>query len=243
MTPHYTPQTLEEALRLLSRPDALPVGGGTALGRGGTAVSLVDLQNLGLDAIAPKGKRLDIGATVRLQTLLDAAADLPALQQALRLEAPPELRRARTVAGALLTSDGRSPFAAVMMALDASVRRVVFDAEAQAGKEESLSIGHLLLERLTEPSRRQLLLGFSIPRHVFLGLAGLEQPLLWAAAARWPSGRTRLVMGGWGPVPVLAMDGPDAGGLPAAARNACYEAAEERREAAPALARKALAEA
>ncbi len=248
---YYRPDTLEEALRLLTRRDAVPLGGGTTLSRSGRDFALVDLQSLGLDAVSPKGKRLEIGATTRLQTLLEVAADLPALQQALRLEAPLNLRNMRTVAGALLTSDGRSPFAAVMTALDASVRRIVFSADGQPGEEETLSVGNLLLERITEPGKRQLILRFSLPRNVTLGFeyvnrAPADRPFLCAAVARWASGRTRVVMGGWGFAPTLAMDGPDAGGLPAAVRNACYEAAdafasaEYRREVGPILARRAF---
>ncbi len=251
MNQYYRPHTLEEALRLLARKDAVPLGGGTTLSRSGRGLALVDLQSLGLDTVAPKGKRLEIGATARLQTILEAAKDLPSMQQALRLEAPLNLRNMRTAAGALLTSDGRSPFAAVMMALDASARRIVFDAEGQPGAQETVSVGSLLLERLTEPEKRQLILGFSIPRNVALGFEYVartpsDRPLLCAAAARWASGRTRLVMGGWGKAPTLAMDGPDASGLAAAARNACYEAADElasaeyRREVAPVLAKRAM---
>ncbi len=251
ITQYHRPQTLEEALRLLAQPHTCPLGGGSRLSReAGPDFAVVDVQDLGLDVISPKGRRLEIGAAARLQALLEAAAELPALQNALRLEAPRNLRNMRTLAGALLTADGRSPLAAVMMALDASVRRVVWAAPGAPAEEETLPVGEVLLERRTSPDRRQLILAFDLPLNVRLGFeyvarTPVDRPLLCAAAAQWPSGRTRLVMGGWGDVPTLAMDGPEAAGLPAAARNACYEAEDSRasaayrREVAPTLARRA----
>ena len=67
------------------------------------------------------------------------------------------------------------------------------------------------------------------------------------ALARWPSGRTRLAVGGYGNAPLLAMDGTESGGLEAAARNAFNDAndswasAEYRREVAGILVYRCLA--
>ncbi|GAB4534643.1 MAG: xanthine dehydrogenase family protein subunit M [Anaerolineales bacterium] len=252
MTTYHRPTTLEEALEYLSQSDAVPLGGGTTLAqRTHRLPRIVDLQNAGLDDITVKGSRMEAGATGRLQALLEHASTPPVLRQVLHLEAPPNLRNMRTLAGALLTADGRSPFAAVMMALDASVRRITFADDGTPQAEETVSVGHLLLERVTAPARRQLLLGFNLPLNVRLGFAHVartpsDRPILDAALVQWPSGRTRLVMGGWGTAPTLAMDGSGAEGLPAAARNACYEAAdafasaEYRREVGPTLAQRAL---
>ncbi len=54
-----------------------------------------------------------------------------------------------------------------------------------------------------------------------------DKPIVCAALAQWPSGRTRLALGGWGQIPTLAMDGNESGGLQTAARNAFSEAADE----------------
>jgi len=51
--------------------------------------------------------------------------------------------------------------------------------------------------------------------------APLEQPLVYAAAGKWPSGRTRIVIGGWGESPILVLDGPSADGAEHAVQNAC----------------------
>ena len=67
------------------------------------------------------------------------------------------------------------------------------------------------------------------------------------ALARWPSGRTRLAVGGYGNTPLLAMDGIESGGLEAAARNAfdgandSWASAEYRQEVAGILVSRCLA--
>ena len=54
-----------------------------------------------------------------------------------------------------------------------------------------------------------------------------DKQILCAALAQWPSGRTRLALGGCGPAPTLAMDGNEPGGIQDAARNVCSEAGDE----------------
>jgi CO/xanthine dehydrogenase FAD-binding subunit len=54
-----------------------------------------------------------------------------------------------------------------------------------------------------------------------------DKPIVCAALAQWNSGRTRLVVGGYGKSPMLAMDGTEAEGLETAASNAFHEATDE----------------
>jgi CO/xanthine dehydrogenase FAD-binding subunit len=54
-----------------------------------------------------------------------------------------------------------------------------------------------------------------------------DKPIVCAALPQWNSGRTRLVLGGYGKSPMLAMDGTEAEGVETAARNAFHEAADE----------------
>jgi CO/xanthine dehydrogenase FAD-binding subunit len=51
-----------------------------------------------------------------------------------------------------------------------------------------------------------------------------DRPILSLAVARWPSGRTRVVVGGWGQVPRLAFDALEAAGVAIAVQSACAEA-------------------
>ena len=54
-----------------------------------------------------------------------------------------------------------------------------------------------------------------------------DKPIVCAALTQWNSGRTRLVLGGHGKSPLLAMDGTEAEGVEVAARNAFHEATDE----------------
>jgi len=55
----------------------------------------------------------------------------------------------------------------------------------------------------------------------------MDKPIICAALARWPSGRTRLALGGWGNAPVLALDGNEPGGVEEVTRNAAAESGDE----------------
>lgn len=237
---YHRPQTIEEAVALLQRPEptTLPMGGGTVLNqptrRAAANFAVVDLQALGLDQIQSRGNLLKLGAGVRLQALLEAAGPqtggtplgLPTgLQQALRLEGSYNLRQTATVAGALVAATGRSPFATAMLALDATLKLVPEDGES------TISLGDLLPLR-SERLRGRLITQISIPLNVRLAYEQVartpaDQPIVCVAVAAWPSGRTRVALGGFGPAPALAFDGSEAEGAEIAARNAYSQAGDE----------------
>jgi CO/xanthine dehydrogenase FAD-binding subunit len=197
---------------------------------------VVDLQALDFHRISEQGNILEIGASVTLQQLLEHGGTKAALHTALKLEAPLNLRNAATVAGALVICDGRSTFAATLLALDA---RLSFFAVARSGKigsarkpaapgsEESISLGDFLplrppclITKLTLPAAVRVAF-----EHVSRTPA--DKPIVCVALAQWPSGRTRLSVGGFGAAPRLAMDGTEPAGLEAAARNACHDATDD----------------
>jgi CO/xanthine dehydrogenase FAD-binding subunit len=245
ITAYHRPTTLEEALTLLARPDTRPLGGGTVLNLpSADSFAVVDLQALALDKIHKVGGKLEIGATATLSLLLESAHIPPALATALRLEAPLNLRNIRTVAGALISCDGRSPFAVVMLALDAKL--------TLGGVQSSVvGLGDLLPLR-TETLRGKLITKIEIPLNAKLAFETVartprDKPIVCAALAKWPSGRTRLALGGWGRQPLLALDGNEPGDLEQAAKNAFHEAGDEwasaeyRSEIAAVLAKRCLA--
>ena len=245
ITEYHRPKTLEEALKLLARPDARPLGGGTVLNRSSPeSFAVVDLQALGLDRIHKSGGKLEVGATAALQALLESPHAPAALKAAIRLEAPLNLRNMGTVAGALVACDGRSPFATAMLALDAKL-------EIRSAKLDSriTNIGDYLPLRETGI----LITALTIPLNAELSFESVartpaDTPIVCAALAKWPSGRARLALGGWGNAPALAMDGNDPAGMEAAARNAAqgsgddWASAEYRSEMAVVLARRCLQE-
>lgn len=242
---YYRPQRLEEVLKLLTQPDTLPLGGGTLLSKPGPdPVNVVDLQALGLNTIQKKGNNLEIGATVTLQQLLENEDASEALKGALKLEAPLNLRNAATVAGTLVTAGGRSPFVTVLQALDTKITLT-------SAQPEVLNIGDFLPLR-PDNVRNKLVTQIEIPLNARLAFETVartpgDTPIVCAALAKWPSGRTRLALGGYGKAPLLAMDGTESEGMDIAARNAFHEAnddwasAEYRMDVAATLAKRCSA--
>jgi CO/xanthine dehydrogenase FAD-binding subunit len=227
ITTYHRPQTLDEALTLLSQPNTLPLGGGTLLSHAQPdPVSVVDLQALGLNRIHKKGNNIEIGATVTLQQLIESEHCPEALKTALKLEAPLNVRNAATVAGTLVVADGRSTFACALLALDAKVT-VISDPPSGTSQSSVISIGEFL------PLRpRRLITQITIPLHAkfafeYVARTPSDKPIVCAALAQWSTGRARLAVGGWGKSPSLAMDGTEAEGLESAARNACHKAMDE----------------
>jgi CO/xanthine dehydrogenase FAD-binding subunit len=227
ITAYHRPHTLDEAVALLAQPDTRPLGGGTILSQPGPdPVQVVDLQSLGLSNINKKGGELEIGATTTLQALLESTECPQALQTAIKFEAPLNLRNSATVAGTLVTSDGRSTFTTALLALDA---RVEYRLLTQNGGRSS-AVSGLSEYVLTRP--HALITSVSIPLHVKFAFESVsrtpaDKPIVCAALAQWNSGRTRLALGGYGKTPLLAMDGTEAEGFDTAARNAYHEAGDE----------------
>jgi CO/xanthine dehydrogenase FAD-binding subunit len=242
---YHRPKTLEEALTLLTQPDAHPLGGGTLLSKPTTdPVQAVDLQLLGLNSLTKSGNNLELGATLTLQTLLESEHCPPGLKSALKLEAPLNIRNAATVAGTLVACDGRSTFACVLQAMDAKIEQATFDN----AKVEYIitNIGEFLPLRSTN-----LITKIIIPLNVklafeYVARTPADKPIVCAALAQWNSGRTRLALGGYGKSPMLAMDGTEAEGVAVAAKNAFHEAtddyasAEYRMDVASTLAKRCL---
>ena len=223
ITAYHRPHTLEEALTLLSQPNTLPLGGGTLLSHDRTdSLQVIDLQLLGLDTITKNGNQLEIGATATLQQLLESEHAPDALKSALKLEAPLNIRNSATVAGTLVSCDGRSTFATTMVALDAKL-------EIRNSKNDSRvsHIGDFL------PLRpRGLITSLTTLLNVklafeYVARTPADKPIVCVALAQWNSGRTRLTVGGYGKSPRLAMDGTESEGLETAARNAFHESTDE----------------
>jgi CO/xanthine dehydrogenase FAD-binding subunit len=241
---YHRPKTLDEAIRLLSKTDTRPLGGGTVLNRPSPErFSVVDLQALGLNKIHKRGNKLEIGATATLQALLDSAHIPPALQETIRLETTYNLRQMATVAGTLVSCDGRSTFTMAMLALDAK-------CTVTSEQSSVISLGDLLPLR-TEILRSKLITRIEILLNAKLTFETVartpaDKPIVCAVLAQWPSGRTRLALGGWGKSPLLAMDGNEPGGMEEAAKNSFQEAGDEwasaeyRSEMAAVLARRCV---
>jgi len=242
---YFRPKNVPEAIDLLnnSHIQTMLMGGGTAIERyGNEPIGVVDLQDVGLNNLRSRGKKLEIGATVTLQTLLEHNQIQGALKKSIHLEAGQNLRQVATVAGTFVASDGRSPFTTAMLALDASLTIEPGDVQVSLGnmlaiRQESLE--NRLITRIT--------IGLSVQlAYEYVARTPADRPIACAAVAVWPSGRTRVALGGYGGAPLLAMDGPEKDGAEEAARDAYshagdqWAAAEYRQETVVVLVRRCL---
>jgi probable selenate reductase FAD-binding subunit len=243
------PKTLEEALRLLARsqPATVPMGGGSALNRYALEpLAVVDLQELPLNSIQQQGNSLDLGATVTLQALLETPHLPAALHQAIQQEANFNLRQVATLAGTLAAASGRSPMVTVLLALDATIVTLTSQGEDRISLGDFLPVrGDYLPRRLIS----QIRLPFNVRLAFgYVARSPADQPIVCASVAQWPSTRTRVALGGYGKTPILALDGPEPGGVEDAARSAYSQAgdvwasADYRSDVAGVLARRCLAE-
>jgi len=234
ITTYHRPKTLDEALTLLTQPDARPLGGGTLLSHGtADPVQAVDLQLLGLDSLIKNGnspstgsgQRLELGAMLTLQALLESEHCPAPLKSALKLEAPLNIRNAATVAGTLVSCDGRSTFASMLLAMDAKIT-----VNSKQKSEETINIGDFL--PLREQVQGKLITKIAIPLNIklafdYVARTPADKPIVCIALAQWNSGRTRMAVGGYGKSPMLAMDGTESEGVDTAAKNAFHEAGDE----------------
>jgi CO/xanthine dehydrogenase FAD-binding subunit len=238
---YHRPHNLDEALALLARPDivTIPLAGGTAIDRtASAALALVDLQALNLDGLAKRGANLELGATLTLQRLLEyieannntSLAAWAVLKRLIQLEATYNLRQVATTAGTLVAAGGRSPFATMLLALDARLTLLPGD--------EMIGLGDLLPFRQERLSGR-LITRVSLPlktrlAYEYIARTPADQPIVCVAVAIWPSGRVRIALGGYQSlesvkrsVPLLAFDGTEAEGAILAARNAFANAGDQ----------------
>ena len=228
---YHRPKDLDEALTLLAReePRTMPLAGGSALNKPSKQeFAVVDLQDLGLGTIEHSGNFLKMGAALTLQELVafNQIANLQpsqALKKVIRKEASYNLRQVASIAGTLVAAKGDSPFTTAMLALDAALT-------LQPG-DESMSLGDILPLR-SEKLKGRLITQIAIPVNVqlayeYVARTPADHPIVCAAVAIWPSGRTRLALGGYGSAPILAFDGTEMEGISIAAEDAYCDAEDE----------------
>ena len=242
---YFRPDSLDEALALLADPQKKlqPMGGGTRLSRQQLDIhGVVDLQAAGLDKIEAHGQRIMAGAMVRFNTLLNHPEIHPEIKRAIRIDASENIRNIASLGGWMMTSDGRSVFSTVLLALDTTltwepnIERVRMGNWLPLRDQESPG---LLLTEAEWWLRPHLVFEY-------VARSPKDRPLVIAAAAQWGSGRTRIALGGFGKTPVIAMDGPEDMGADVASRDTYNEAGDQwasafyRREVAAKLALRCL---
>jgi putative selenate reductase FAD-binding subunit len=244
------PGTIDDALKLLARqsPLTLPLAGGTVLNLSSPPdCAVVDLQDLGLDKIGEKGGSLSVGAMTTLQTMVEHASQhkngiFPILKRVVEHESSYNSRQCATLGGIAASAGGRSPLLTTLLALDCQLTLLPGD--------DGVSLGELLPLR-KEKLAGKLITELAIPYKVSLAFEYVartpaDRPIVCAAVAQWPSGRIRVVLGGYGKTPLMIVDGPQEEGVVEAARDAYsgaedqWASAEYRQETAGVLTRRCL---
>ena len=219
------PETVEETIRLLMRsePKTIPLGGGTYLSQHSEGkVAVVDLQRLGWNQIIENSGTLEVGAMVTLQQLLESGMLPKAVVSALHHETGQNMRSQMTIAGSIVTSDGRSAFTTALLALNSRLRWIPEEGEVGLGDYLALReswAGGLLIQSVLIPLN-------GILQMEWVARSPLDRPVLCVAVCRWPSGRTRVCLGGIGKSAILAMDGPEPAGADLAVRDAYLNASD-----------------
>jgi CO/xanthine dehydrogenase FAD-binding subunit len=195
---YHRPQTLAEALDLLKH--GVPLAGGTRLTPSLRGIeTLVDLQDLGLDQVEVSKDQIVVGGTASLQGMVDHAEQLPgALMQAARLEAGWNIRNKATVAGTIVTGDGRSPLLTVLLAMGADINF--------APGDERVSLQEML-NRGSDRTAGKLITAIhtAIPeslKYAQVARSPADRPQLCVAVAK-TAGQIRIALGGFGAGPQL----------------------------------------
>lgn len=256
---YHRPTEIRDALRLIQRNDVrtVPIGGGTSVVGEGTSEieAVVDLSELGLHYIKREDQLLKLGATVRLQTIVEELGDIAnsSLSDAARRMAGWNMRNASTLGGSLASGDVHSPLSVVLAALDARITVADLSGESIISWED-------LAESL--PLRGKLITAITIEAHPQLAAAyeqvartPADRAIVSAAASIRPATDDQMgvvvVIGGLlDKMVVLRQPSPDApiadfvseidAGPDASYQSNFLGSAEYRRSIAPILAQRAL---
>lgn len=223
---YYRPESVDEAVKLLtdSEKSLTPLGGGTRISRNQADFEgVVDLQAAGLDKIMGKGRSVKVGALVQLARLIGHNNVHPEIQRAIGIDASQNIRNMASLGGWLVSSDGRSITTTVLLALDATLtwepgsKRIRMGDWLPVREIEFPGVLMTEIEWLVNPY-----LTFE-----YVARSPKDKPILIVAAAQWGSGRTRIVLGGYGKMPIVAMDGSESQGADVAVFDAFAEAEDD----------------
>lgn len=221
---YYRPDTIDEAISLLINPEdyTVPLGGGMVVSKiKDRELSVIDLQNLPFAYSQLENNKFHLGATTKLETLLTVPEIPGDLKTAIEHECSFNLRQQASLAGVLLTSDGRSPTACVFLALNGELDWLPSHTTQSLEEyfESRRKSDALIMEIVFE---RPVSINYD-----FVARTPFDQPIIQVASVRWVSGRTRLVVGGWGQAPKVAYDSQNGGNMETGLQMALNQSGDE----------------
>lgn len=142
---YFAPDTLQDALELLSGPGTRPLAGGMSLVplmklRLAAPEKLIDLRRISsLRSIRREGSHLHIGAMVthyEIETAPLIRSDCPLLAATAAAIGDVQIRNSGTIGGSVAHSDPASDYPAALLALEASVRLTGLSGERDLAFED-----------------------------------------------------------------------------------------------------------
>jgi xanthine dehydrogenase iron-sulfur cluster and FAD-binding subunit A len=217
---YHRPQTVEDAVKLLSRnqPLTIPLAGGSTIHQQSEDVAVVDLQNLGLNQIQLRSEMADLGSMVTFQQLMEWEDAPCILVESAHRGSTYNLRNQITIGGAIASSSTFSPVVAALLALDARMTWQPGDV--------TLNLGEWLPIREAHKSGN-LISSINVPLNIITAMEIIsrtpeDSPQIIACGCKWPSGRTRIVTMLKDHSPVLMSDGRDVSGVELSSFNIDY---------------------
>ncbi len=218
ITEYNRPDTVDSALELLARksPQTYILAGGTNLIlRKSEDFAVVDIQELSLNTIQAETGRIQIGACVTLQQMVDSPELPEVIRSAAKAEASFNIRQSATIGGTIASGNGQSPLLNVLLAANAEI--------SLARQNKSVLLGEIIPLR-SEALSKQLITEVTILTNLQIVTEKISKtpddvPLLLISIAQWSGGRTRVVVGGPFPYPKVSMDGTSATGADVSASN------------------------
>jgi CO/xanthine dehydrogenase FAD-binding subunit len=219
---YHRPNSIEEALQLLDRemPPTVPLGGGNLLSRRTDEnIAVVDLQKLKLKSIQSMGQIIEIGASVTLEEFYRHQEIHETLRKAVYLDATANTRNTATIGGLIAGGTGNSALLCALLALDTRLEWLPGEITQSLGDYISVK-GKINSGKLI--TKIQISSQVDV-KMASVGRSPLDPPFIIVVVSQWPSGRTRLVLGGKVKSPILAMDGTTQDGIVDAGVNACSQ--------------------
>ena len=199
---YHRPHTVDEALSLAARPDAVILAGGTVVNADPLAVKgdVIDLQALDISGIeaVPGGVRIGAITTLREIVASDIVPDV--IRDLAYREAPNTVRNAATIGGTIGARDPESQLLTGLLALGATVSVV----------HPEITADHPIDVLLEDPG----LLRDSLITHVTVRSGGtaaaertgrtpMDTPIVLAVANRDSSGELTVAVSGVADLPVV----------------------------------------
>ena len=203
---YHRPASIDEALRLLGRPNinTTLVAGGTHIVPGMPELvdEVVDLQGVaGLDGISYTNQRMTIGAMVRLQTIVEETRAPALLRESARREGPNTLRHAATIGGAVAAPDKESELLAALLVFEAEVQVQTSTGSKQIALANFLRDVPAALEEGLVTAMTLSIGGKTASERVARTPA--DKPIVAALARQGDDGQLRLALCGVASAPVL----------------------------------------